>query len=423
MAFGVFVIDPVSDRRLTYEQLLVAMQARVYRPALRPTDMVEACVEVVRAMVFGLELTLFDSDFSAEECAQLGGTAEVLAEERPIVEAAPGTIGEMVERARAQRGLRLRLFTSGSTGLPKRVSHGLDSLTRMLRVSTRHAEDVWGFAYNPTHMAGVQVLVQAFFNGNAMVNLFGAERDVVLDASEAHGVTRLSATPSWYRLLLPVDRPLPRVRGVTLGGERADAALLGRLRAAFPQARLHNLYASTEAGALLASEGDLFRIPKELEARVRVRDGALEVHATLLGRFADGASESTSTDGWYRTGDAVEIVGEEEPLSFRIVGRARDWVNVGGSKVNPAEVEEALREFPGVIDARVTGRPNSVLGHVLQAEIEAEEETRGHPRPTSAELRAFLTGRLQPFKIPRLYAFVERIERTRTGKLQRAGAR
>jgi acyl-coenzyme A synthetase/AMP-(fatty) acid ligase len=417
MAFGTFIVDPASGRCVTYEQLLAALRARTYRPALRPVDMVEACVEIVRAMVFGLESTLFDSDLGAAECAQLGGTADVFAETRLIADPPPSTIAEMVERARAREGLRLRLFTSGSTGLPKQVTHGLGSLTRMLRVSMRHADDVWGFAYNATHMAGVQVLVQAFFNGNPMVNLFRAERAGVSAAIATHGVTRLSATPSWYRLLLPVDTPVPGVRSVTLGGERADPLLLERLRAAFPQARVRNLYASTEAGALLASDGDVFRIPQELEGQVRVRDGELEVHEALLGQFA-GAPESAPTDGWYRTGDAVEIVGKE-PLSFRIVGRARDWVNVGGAKVNPAEVEEALREYPGVIDACVTGRPNSVTGHVLRAEIEVQSE----PRPSVPELRAFLAARLQPFKVPRLFAFVERLERTRTGKAARAGAR
>jgi hypothetical protein len=60
----------------------------------------------------------------------------------------------------------------------------------------------------------------------------------VLAAIASHAVTHISATPSFYRLLLPADRPLPGIRSVTLGGESADAGLVGQLHAMPERERL-----------------------------------------------------------------------------------------------------------------------------------------------------------------------------------------
>ena len=92
----------------------------------------------------------------------------------------------------------------------------------------------------------------------------------------------------------------------------------------------------------------------------------------------------------------------------------RDWINVGGSKVNPHEVESVLEAHPAVARARVFGRKNSVLGQLLCAEVVA----RG-AAPAEADLREFAGAQLQPFKVPRMFRFVDQIAATRTGKLSR----
>ena len=106
----------------------------------------------------------------------------------------------------------------------------------------------------------------------------------------------------------------------------------------------------------------------------------------------------------------------ESPLRFRIVGRDRDWVNVGGNKVNPAEVEAVLLEHPGVREVRVFGRDNAVLGKVLCAEVVPAGAPVAEP-----ELRQFLAARLQAFKVPRLIRSVPVLDLSRTGKLRRDG--
>jgi len=503
-----WLIDGRTGAVTLYEQLLSRLNCAPLqiRSQCQPASMVDALMEITVAVAFGAKLNLFDADFGERELAALGYSKVGLNLPEPVVAAAPIDLPALQALAAGRSSARLGLFTSGSTGLPKLVWQTVANLARAVKVSPRQAEAVWALAYNPTHIAGIQVYLQALANGCTLVDVYGLDRPAVLAALERHKVTHISATPSFYRLLLPVQRPLPGVRSVTLGGESADARLLHKLAELFPQARLHNVYASTEAGTLLVADGDVFAIAAGLEGRVVVRDGKIHVHRSLLGEFGaptkpspvigdkvsgigfsplEGQSEpitsiqqpiftpSPRDEDWYDTGDVVEVVSEQ-PLRFRIVARERDWVNVGGNKVNPHEVEGVLGEHPGVQQVRVFGRKNSVMGHILCAEIvlakpndgqrttdagqkttddrrqtpDDERTTDGGSRKaagesdlpqksasgarvedggqrtevgrlTEAELRSFAAARLQPFKVPRMIRFVDHIATTRTGKMQR----
>ncbi|MBL9188114.1 MAG: long-chain fatty acid--CoA ligase [Opitutaceae bacterium] len=405
-------IDGRSGASESYAELLAQMRARAaaHQPCCQPRTAREALVAFATTLACDAEQTLFDADFSPGEIEALGFSPGDLQRTIALSSGASISIGSLKKKAAGGSRARLGLFTSGSTGLPKRVWQPAANLARAVKVSPRHAAAVWALAYSPTHVAGLQVGLQALANGCTLVDVLDLDRAAVLAALERHGVTHLSATPSFYRLLLPADRALPGVRSVTLGGESAEAGLIEKLRALFPAARMHNIYASTEAGTLLTAEGDVFAIAAGLEGRVMVREGTLRVHRSLLGEF-DGAA---TDDEWYDTGDAVAMVSES-PLRFRIVARARDWINVGGGKVNPHEVEAVLAAHPAVARARVFGRKNSVLGQVLCAEVVA----RG-AAPAEAELREFAEAQLQPFKVPRMIRFVDNIASTRTGKVARA---
>lgn len=432
-------IDGRSGATVTYGNLLADLNNSPVslRPLCQPDSTRDALREIAASVAFGTGLTLFDPDFGARELATLGFKKSQL--NRPT--AAPNSkhINSAIlhKAAAGNSAAQLALFTSGSTGLPRLVRQSMVNLARAVKVSTRHAKAVWAFAYKPTHVAGIQVYLQALANSCPVVDIHGLDRSGALEAIERHDVTHLSATPSFYRLLLTTGRALAAVKSVTLGGESSDAALLDRLRPLFPSARIHNVYASTEAGTLLTSESDIFSIAAGLEKLLVVRDGRIQVHRSLLGEFVEprakdegkgthassrsggttqgssGPATSGSGEEWYDTGDVVEIVSTR-PLRFRILARDRDWVNVGGSKVNPREVEAVLEEFPGVRRVRVRGRANSVLGHILCAEIECKG-----PLPDEPALREFAATRLQPFKIPRLIRFVDSIAQTRTGKISR----
>lgn len=406
-----WLILPQTDLALPQAELVAELSAATsYAPCFQPRDTAEALRAVALAILHEHELVLFDTSFSAEEISSLGYSPAQLAERRPLKARKPVTEDSLARLARGESRARIGLFTSGSTGLPRMVWQSIANLARGVRVSARHGTAVWALAYNPTHIAGLQVFLQALANRCPIVDVFELDRAHALAALRRYAVTHVSATPSFFRLLFPVDAPLDGVRSVTLGGESCDDGLLQRLRGLFPAARLHNVYASTEAGTLLSAEGDVFAIRAELVDRVRVVDGRIQVHRSLLGDFAGQQSGE-----WYDTGDMVEIMSAT-PLRFRIVARERDWINVGGNKVNPREVEAVLEDHPAVARARVFSRGNSVVGQLLCADV----VLRSGATATELQIREQAGARLQPFKVPRMVRFVAELTATRSGKLSRS---
>ena len=128
-----------------------------------------------------------------------------------------------------------------------------------------------------------------------------------------------------------------------------------------------------------------------------------------------GESESFQYSGeYYRTGDLIEWVDESKGI-FRFKSRKNELINIGGYKVNPEEVEDVLLQIEGVQQAVVYGKPNSVLGNVLCAEL----KVLSGMELTELQIRQYLQGKLQNFKIPRRIKFVEQFLLTRTGKIKR----
>ena len=294
---------------------------------------------------------------------------------------------------------RLGVFTSGSTGRPKLIEHSIETLTRFVRRSDKHRDDIWGLVYHPSSFAGLQVFFQAIFNGNPLVRLLGLDAPSIHHAIECQGVTHISSTPTMMRLLCSDEVVHRRVRYITTGGEITERSLISRVQLTFPNARFRNIYASTESGSLLISDDDLFRVPDHLTDRIKVLDGQLAVHRSLL-------AESLRTDDqldFFLTGDCVEVLSNE-PLVLRFIARRDDWINVGGFKMNPKEIEIELLEIDGIAEARVFGRKNPVTGNIVCCEIVLAPGMQVTP----AMIRKQLQGRLPSYKIPRVIDFLNR---------------
>ena len=308
----------------------------------------------------------------------------------------------------------ITLFTSGTTGRPKKVTHKISNLIKMVRTGERHEKDIWAFAYNPTHMAGLQVFLQAIANKNTIVYVFGNEILSFSYLAEKYKINRISATPTYYRnLLIASPGPFVCIKSVTSGGEKLDSLLREKLLETFPNAKVYNIYASTEVGTLLQSEGEIFSIPENLKNLVRINENyEIEIYTSLLG----SSEELLLEQYWFNTGDIVEFTDSSK---FRIKSRASEIINVGGYKVNPHEIEEIVLKNSFVEDVLVYGKKNSVIGELVIAEVVLKSKSVKENEAKEIILHN-LKDVLQPYKIPKIVYFVDSLKKTNTGKKVRS---
>lgn len=316
------------------------------------------------------------------------------------------------------------LATSGTTGTPKLVRHVLASLTATTKPPRPgQLRPVWGLLYDFSRFAGLQVVLQSLTGGGVLV---APDVDTPLDERLAffarHGVTHLSATPTLWRkiIMLPQSR-LFDLRSIALGGEIAGQKILDALRSRYPNARLTHIYASTEAGVGFAvSDGNEGFPVRFLETTpsgsdLRIVNDELQIRNSHIGRsYVGNETKFADQEGWVRTGDGVEIRGGR--VLFR--GRLNGTINVGGNKVLPEKVEQALKYLDNVAEAYVYGVPSSIAGMLVGAEIQLVKQVEDEAFFKKKVKRA-LSDSLDKHEIPAKLAIVENFAVNNSGKLVR----
>jgi long-chain acyl-CoA synthetase len=99
-----------------------------------------------------------------------------------------------------------------------------------------------------------------------------------------------------------------------------------------------------------------------------------------------------------------------------IAGRADDMVKVGGEKIYPVEVENAIERITGIEEAAVIALPDAKRGMLLHAFVQRKPDAQLDENM----LRAACREMLEPYKIPRTFTFVDSLPRTITGKTDKS---
>jgi len=379
-----------------------------YYPVYQTNDLTDLILNLIKALHTNNEVCLVDPHFTLEEVKNCG--LEVSLNKKVEIDF-NFQKAEIILSNLPLALSEITIFTSGTTGIPKKITHHANKLLKTLKTTDEMSSKVWGMTYNPTHMAGLQVIFQALCSRSTLVNLYlFKEKEKIFKAIEDYGINMISATPTFYRMLMPTNYTNDNVKQVTLGGERSDLHLINRLKQIFKNARVRNIYATTESGSLFSAENDIFTVSSDKSNDIKIVNKELFLKAYLLGYSTDIELQ----DSWYKTGDVVEVISEN-PLQFRFVSRISSIINVGGNKVDPFEVEEAIREIPGIKESRVFAKKNSVTGNLVCCDIIIDGSTELNEK----HIIQFLQDKIANYKIPRIIKFVESIEVTRTGKIKR----
>jgi acyl-coenzyme A synthetase/AMP-(fatty) acid ligase len=325
---------------------------------------------------------------------------------------------EHYEALRDRNAAGLVLFTSGSTGEPKGVVHDFSKL--LVKFETpRPPQRILNFLLFD-HWGGLNTMFHTLSNGGTVLSVEGRAPDEICRLVEQYRAEVLPASPTFLRLLLLSGayqrHDLSSLRVITYGTEPMPQSTLERLNEVFPEVQIKQTYGLIELGVVRTQSKDDGSLWCKLGGEgydFRVVDGKLEIKAesAMLG-YLNAPSPFTS-DGWFITGDRVEVDGEY----VRILGRESEQINVGGEKVFPIEVESVICEVGNVAEAIVYSEPNAVTGRIVCADVRlVDEEARVE---AVKRIKSYCYARLESYKVPVKIRIVSEITHSERGKTLR----
>jgi acyl-coenzyme A synthetase/AMP-(fatty) acid ligase len=331
---------------------------------------------------------------------------------------------EFYQRLRAEAHPGLVLFSSGSTGKSKAAVHDLGALLDKFKTRRHSLRTITFLLYD--HIGGVNTMLYTLSNAGCIVTVHERSPDGVLAAVAKQRVELLPTSPTFINLVLLSEayrrHDLGSLKTVTYGTEPMPESTLKRFHQLFPGIQLLQTYGLSEVGILRSKSRSSDSLWVKIGGEgfeTRVVDNVLQIKAksAMLGYL--NAPSPFTADGWFNTGDAVEVDGDY----LRILGRKSEIINVGGEKVYPAEVESCLQEMPNVAEVTIYGEKNPITGSIVCARLRLQQ-----PEPLTEvrkRLRLFCKEKLAPFKIPAKIVLTDEklfSERFKKSRVVEAGA-
>ena len=342
----------------------------------------------------------------------------------------------------------LLVYTSGTTGLPKGAVHSQAGLLANAKasdeahafkpidivLSTLPMFHVGGLCIQtlPALLAGVSVHLQPRFDASAWLK----------SVSQGELVQRPTLSllvPATMRAVLDhaewpsVD--LQSLRGIMAGSSTLPEAYLEKFhQRGVP---VGQIYGTTETGpvsVILKFQDAVQRIGfagwPHANLELQIRDSEEQVvksgvtgevcvrGANVMRGYWLAASQAAGEglkDGWFHTGDMGYL---DANGCLQIVGRNKDMIISGGENIYPAEIENALATFPGLLECAVVGLPDERWGEVPVLALVRALNAEGRQLSETA-VKAHLEAKIARFKLPRRVVFREELPKSALGKVQK----
>lgn len=337
-------------------------------------------------------------------------------------------------------GVKMVLYTSGTTGRPKGVLHSHVAIARVLRQSGTF----WGLEPGEatlmpspvTHVSGYANGLEAPFicsTRTVLMDSWNAQAAMAL-IDEHQLVGTVAATPFLVELAAAAratGKPLPSFRFFACGGAAVPSDLIPTANAAFANCRAFRVFGASEVplvscgwpqdeylaattdGAIVdydlrIVDGDDRDLPDGVEGEILARGPAM-----LLG-YADEAQtrEAITADGFFRTGDLGVRTVEG---AIVVTGRKKDLIIRGGENISAKEIEDVLHAHPQVQEAAVVAMPHARLGEGVCAYVVARDDALS----PAALVEHVASSGLARQKIPERFEFRADLPKTASGKVRK----
>ncbi len=339
------------------------------------------------------------------------------------------------------------LFTSGTTGKPKGVMLSWRAVHQILTNTIRgigiRPDDVTLMPLPLHHSLALRECRGVLWQGATLVlqNGFTFAKEVENNLDQ-HGCTGFVAVPVSMELLRGQMQEhfyeiLGRFRYIEIGAGALTVEQRKRLSAHLPDTDLNNTWGSSETGGavftkvheIVGSEKTVATIGRPLDTvEIRILDEenrpiasdaehpgrlALRGRMTMSGYWNQPELTADALqDGWLVTND---LCYADENGYLYMLGRTDDIINIGGEKLSPLELENVASECPGLLECACIGVEDKE-GSLGQIPVLF---AAGDGTLTEEALRTYLSGRMERYKVPQKYVWLDKIPRNAMQKIDR----
>lgn len=347
------------------------------------------------------------------------------------------------------------LYTSGTTGKPKGVMHVhraiIQEYITAKWVLDLHDEDIYWCTADPGWVTGIAYEILGSWAAGVTAVIFAGrfDPDKWYKILEKYKVTVWYTAPTAIRMLMASDHKISKkydlshLRHLGSVGEplNPEAVSWGLKAFGLP---FHDTWWQTETGAICIANYPVMDIKpgsmgKPLPGLIAgiVDDHGKELPINTEGNLAlrpkwpsmmhtiwrrPHKYESYFAGGWYLSGDRAM---KDKDGYYWFIGRADDVIKTSGERVGPFEVESALVEYPGVVEAGVIGKPDPLRGEIVKAFVVLKNDqklklkTQKEQDAFKEELAQHVKKHLAGHAYPREIEFIDRLPKTRSGKIMR----
>lgn len=307
----------------------------------------------------------------------------------------------------------LILFSSGSTGTPKAMLHDLNNLFSTYIDNKQKSLNFLIFLLFD-HIGGLNTMLNILSMGSTMVIPNERTPESVSSSIEKECVHVLPTSPTFLNLML-INQVFDKysfdsLRLITYGTEPMQERTLLAIKSKLPRVKLLQTFGTSETGIIKtnskSSESLLVKF-NDPDQEIKVVNGELWIKSkTRILGYLNHEDDRLDKDGWFKTGDLVEENGDGY---LKIIGRKSQFINVGGEKVMPGEVENVILRDNNVIDCTVFGIPSTVTGQIVGCKVVMDSK-KIDAKTLKLQLKSLCKQHLERYKIPVKFIFTDEIE-------------
>ena len=330
------------------------------------------------------------------------------------------------------------IYTSGTTSEPKgvTVSHSMIEFTtkNIIKVLSYSNSDIDLLPLPLNHSFGLGCIHTSLYVGSTLVLLKNASNlEEILESLKKYKITTLAAIPATLTKILSFENKkledyFSEIRLIITNSTAIPKKTVIQFKEILKKGNLATYYGLTEASRSTfmvfdknnqreksvgkCSPNVEIKIVNKEENNLKLGDIFIKGENVIKKYWNNVEADKNIFENWLKTGDTGYF--DNEGYLF-LKGRSDEIINVGGEKVMPIEIEQTIKNIPGVEDAVAFGVEHEIFGQTIKLNIIKSKNSD----IDKAQILSYCIKNLERFKIPSKIDFVEKIPKTDYGKVKR----